>query len=393
MKILLIHNSLNDSRSVSGVLKHYALMAKEWIARGHETDFLIAKAGFSQLADLCPQAGRLSSDDFFDASSHIEQTWRYLPAYVWRLFHAHFQRFPKTYDVIYASNFLIFEVYPAHILARRSNACFVVKLQHLLHAQPNRKGLWDKCFLLTERLAARIANHSANLMMCLSECVKQDYQRLENALGLHPSNLNCVGCGLDFEAFDATPFLEKKYDVVFLGRMHEQKGVLELSELWQIVLTSFPDAKLLIIGEGPHRHKSQKGFRERGIDASANFVGGISEREKNHLLAQSRIGLSLSYEEGWGLSATEYLASGIPVVAYDLPVFRNEFQGHLHLCPTGNVKEVAKALIKLMGNQKAIETFGKRGREFVRRFDYRLAAEKELALMQEAVKKMRQDTK
>ena len=32
--ILIIYNTANDSRSVSGVLKHYLLMARAWIAQG-----------------------------------------------------------------------------------------------------------------------------------------------------------------------------------------------------------------------------------------------------------------------------------------------------------------------------------------------------------------------
>ena len=52
MRILIIHNTLNDSTSVSGVLKHYAFMANEWNAAGHQTDFVLARAGFPQLQQL-----------------------------------------------------------------------------------------------------------------------------------------------------------------------------------------------------------------------------------------------------------------------------------------------------------------------------------------------------
>ena len=54
MRILIVHNTLNDSRSVNGVLRHYVLMAKAWISDGHTTDFLAAKAAQPQLAALAP---------------------------------------------------------------------------------------------------------------------------------------------------------------------------------------------------------------------------------------------------------------------------------------------------------------------------------------------------
>ena len=68
MRILIVHNTLNDSRSISGVLRHYTWMANEWIKAGHLTDFVAARCGFSQIRALAPQSRLFSSDDFFDAS-------------------------------------------------------------------------------------------------------------------------------------------------------------------------------------------------------------------------------------------------------------------------------------------------------------------------------------
>ena len=381
MNILLVHNSLNDSTSVSGVLKHYALVAKGWIEQGHTVDFLVASAGFPQVSDLCPKAGLVSSDRWFNASTYIEQTWRYFPAYGWRMANAHFQRFSRRYDVVYASNFLIFEVYPAWIIARRHQAKFVVKLQHVLHSQPKRNGLFDRLFLWAERVATRIANRHADLMMCLSKVVGRDYGLLEAELGVEKSTVTTVGCGLNFADVDATPKMEKVFQVVFLGRMHEQKGVFELPAVWQQVLKSCPNAKLVGIGEGPHRSELERRFEELGISGSATFVGGVPESEKNRLLAQATIGLSLSYEEGWGLSVTEYLAAGLPVVAYDLPVFQSEFEGHLELLPRGDQLGISRALVRLILDPAECVRRGEEGRQFVRRFDYRTVANEELSLM------------
>ncbi len=386
MNILLVHNSLNDSTSVSGVLKHYALVAKGWIEQGHTTDFLVATAGFPQVADLCPVAGKVSSDRWFNASSYIEQTWRYFPAYGWRLLNAHVQRFERKYDIVYASNFLIFEVYPAWVIARRHRARFVVKAQHVLHAQPKRESVFDRLFLATERMAAKIANRHADLIMCLSDVVGRDYRALEEDLGLPTSNVITVGCGLDFADIDATPQVSKEYDVVFLGRMHEQKGVFELPDVWRRVNRQCPEARLLVIGEGPHRPDTQKLIDEAGLSGTVTFAGGVPEKEKNRLLAASSIGLSLSYEEGWGLSVTEYLAAGLPVAAYDLPVFQSEFEGHLTLHTRGDQDAVAQTLVDWLLNPTVAEQVGKKGREFVHRFDYRTVAQEELDLMEQLFK-------
>ena len=89
------------------------------------------------------------------------------------------------------------------------------------------------------------------------------------------------------------------------------------------------------------------------------------------------MGVSLSFEEGWGLSVTEMLASGLPVVAYDLPVFRELFSKVIQMVPSRAPWKVAEQILKWMESpQEAVELGGK-GASFVRSFDYRTVANHE----------------
>jgi hypothetical protein len=128
MRILIVHNTLNDSRSVNGVLRHYVLMAKEWIAGGHRTDFVAARAAQSQLTELAPQSRLISSDGFFNATGRVDRTWTYFPAYAYRLLTPYGMRLPEKYDVVVASSQLIVETQAARILARRLRARLAVKI-------------------------------------------------------------------------------------------------------------------------------------------------------------------------------------------------------------------------------------------------------------------------
>ena len=151
MKILVVHNSLNDSKSLSGALRHFLVMANEWTAMGHQTDFLCAKCAFPQIRELAPHAGLISSDNLFDATQYISQTWRYLPAYAWRLITCHFTRLPEKYDVVFASSQILFEIQPAMVLARRLGAKLAVKIHHVVSAQRKPTGFFDRLFCYFER--------------------------------------------------------------------------------------------------------------------------------------------------------------------------------------------------------------------------------------------------
>ena len=381
LKILIVHNSFNDGTSMSGVLKHYLLMARAWVDAGHQVDFLVARAGFRQIQTQAPFCGLVCSDSVFDASNYLEQTWRYFPAFGFRMISAHCLSYRQQYDIVYASNFLIFEVYPALIMARRCGAKLVVKIQHLLHSQSGRHTFFDRLFLASEKWSMRLASRYADLVMCLSQHVRKDFSSLAKELNLGCSDPFVVGCGLDFSELDLTPAGTIEFDVVFLGRIHEQKGVFDLPDVWEIIHRRRPESRLVVIGEGPHRKPLMNRMKERGLDASVVFTGGIDEAEKNKLLRQSKMGLSLSFEEGWGLSVTEFLAAGLPVVAYDLPVFRELFSEVLHFVPLKSKSHAAEAILSLLERPEDLECSGEKGMHHARQFNYQEVAHKELSLM------------
>jgi glycosyltransferase involved in cell wall biosynthesis len=382
MRILIVHNILNDSVSVSGVLKHYAFMANEWIAAGHPTDFVVAKAGFAQLRQLAPEAGLLSSDGIFDATKNLSKTWQNMPAFLYRMWNAHWLRLREKYDVVYASGPFIFEVYAARVLARRLRAKWVAKVQHVLHSQPKRNGLFNRMFLHSERVSTRWMNRRAAAVMCLSKVVQDDYRKLEIELGLTPSKSIQVGCGIDCAAMIDGREEKKEFDVVMLGRIHEQKGVFEIPGIWKDVLDKRPEARLLIIGSGPHRAAMEEKFKALGVADSVTCAGSVGETKKNELLARSRVGLSLSYEEGWGLSVTEFLASALPVVAYRLPVFEQVFPDQLELIAPGDSAAAANEIVALLNDDDRRLERGSAGREFAGKYDFREIAKEELQILQ-----------
>ena len=388
MKILIVHNTLNDSKSLSGALRHFLFMANEWTAAGHQTDFLIAKCAFPQLSSFCPKSRLISSDNIFDATNYLEKTWRYFPAYGHRLVTSHFTRLPERYDVVFSSTQQIVEVYPSLVIARRHRAKFASKIHHVLAAQEKRTGFFDKLFLIAERKTTRWMNRRANLVICGTEFVRRDFHALEKNLGLQPhTNTQVYGYGVDLANMPLAWDHPHEYDVVHLGRMHEHKGVFDMPHVWKEVIVKKPNAKLLVIGEGPHRSRTQAMFAELGLSNTVTFTGGIPEKEKNDLLCRSRIGLSLSFEEGWGLSINEFLATGIPVVAYGLPIFDTVFPDQLIKVPVGDKSATARAILDLIDVPARQRELGLRGRQFVQRYDFRNVAKQELAALQQLFEK------
>ena len=74
------------------------------------------------------------------------------------------------------------------------------------------------------------------------------------------------------------------------------------------------------------------------------------------------------WDEPFGLVGPEAMASGTPVVAYDVggvSDWMNDGENGF-LVPPGDVALLAKRIQELAQNRRLAETFGARGREFVR---------------------------
>ena len=385
VQILIVYNSALDARSVSGVQTYFAGVVEHWIAAGHRVDFLVARSAWPVFQSLYPRSQLISSDDLFDPNRYLGQTWRYLPAFAWRMITAHFTRLPVRYDVILACAQFIYEVGPARTLARRCGAALTVKIHHVLSNQRKPAGLFDRMHFLSERLTARWLNREADAILCGTELIGRDFNALEVDLGLVPSRTFATGYGIDLERIPLSIDLPKEFDAVLLGRVHEHKGVFDAVPLWQAVRQRRPGARLLVIGEGPHRAELKARFEAANLGDAVHFSGPVSESEKVALVSRSRVGLSLSREEGWGLSVNEFLAAGLPVVAMEVPVFRSVFPDQLDLVPQKDINATATRVLHWIEHPDLARDRGVAGRAFVERYDHRRVASEEVRILSEAL--------
>jgi glycosyltransferase-like protein len=83
-----------------------------------------------------------------------------------------------------------------------------------------------------------------------------------------------------------------------------------------------------------------------------------------------------SVKEGWGLVVLEALASGLPVVTSDLPVFREYLTHDVNalLVPPGDANRLAGAMRELVCDRERRRRLSARGPEVARRFSWEASA-------------------
>jgi len=105
---------------------------------------------------------------------------------------------------------------------------------------------------------------------------------------------------------------------VIIGRMNaaeDYKGHRELIEAWPLVLKSFSDAELWIVGGGDAESKLKSLASAGAASGRIRFFGAVSEEEKQRLLRQARCLVLPSRGEGFGLVYLEAMRLGRPCLS------------------------------------------------------------------------------
>lgn len=196
----------------------------------------------------------------------------------------------------------------------------------------------------TRTLLARFINwlllKKATLIIGVSESVREDI--LKTNWGLSPEKVMTVWNGIDITPLDTISLNRKPARVKIgvpeneflfgsVGRLAETKGHKYLLKAFAEIRGKCPDAKVVIIGEGPLRGELEEQTRELGIRQNILFLGFRSDVIE--LLPGFDVFVLPSIAEGLSLALLEAMASKLPVIASDaggIPeVFGNEEIGRL----------------------------------------------------------------
>jgi glycosyltransferase involved in cell wall biosynthesis len=142
------------------------------------------------------------------------------------------------------------------------------------------------------------------------------------------------------------------------------------------VISNVPQAELNIVGRGDYIELARLA-ESLGIKQSVKFIGEVSEEQKYEILKRAWIFVTTSMKEGWGLSVIEANYFGAPAVAYDVPGLRDSINDGVTglLVPSGNIEELAKAIVKVLNDTELRERLSQNARSWASSFSYERTAE------------------
>ncbi len=150
--------------------------------------------------------------------------------------------------------------------------------------------------------------------------------------------------------------------VVYLGLLAPYQGTNKLLEAAQHVLAQQPNTHFLIMGY-PDVTSYRALAEQLGVADHVSLPGRILYKDAHAYLALGDVAVApkMSATEGAG-KITNYLAMGLPVVAFDTPVSR-EILGDVGVyARMGDSHDLAQQIVGLLGDEQRATDLAQRGR-------------------------------
>lgn len=137
------------------------------------------------------------------------------------------------------------------------------------------------------------------------------------AAGVAPERVVVLPNGVDVHRFAAGRPRRRTWDIVFVGRLIDEKRVDLLLQAVALVKRSRPRVRCVVVGDGPERERLQALAVDLGVAGNVRFTGHVEDGEVTDYLRAAKALALPSEREGFGIVAIEAQAAGcVPVVVH-----------------------------------------------------------------------------
>ncbi len=188
----------------------------------------------------------------------------------------------------------------------------------------------------------------------VSESTKKDLMRH----GFTANNIAIISEGIQIKPVSSLSKVDKfeSPTIVSLGAMRAMKRTLDQISAFEIAKIKIPNLQLKVAGDASDAYgqKVLRAINESPFAGDIEYLGRISQVEKQALLQKSHAITVTSVKEGWGLIVTEAGSQGTPAVVYDVDGLRDSVRQHqTGLISRESPPALAKQIINILKDKAA----------------------------------------
>ncbi|MEK6277145.1 MAG: glycosyltransferase family 4 protein [Actinomycetota bacterium] len=287
---------------------------------------------------------------------------------------------------------------PTILAARALGYRVVAQVDNIHHGQgPKRKtGVRDALAERFRNLALRIMGRCAAGIVAVKDGIAATLVR---DFGIDPAKVRVIPNGVDVEVIRpvvrSEAIEESKLDpscryVIFIGNIAGWVDFDTMLRAFAAAAETRPQARLLLVGDGPKRPSVEALIAELGIGDRVLLTGYVMDRDRMRNLLGAATVCTIAYrpdeigELGVApVKLAEYLAAGRAVVTTDVIGAREMVEGNgAGVAVPPGVGAMAEALGRLLDDPEAADEMGRAGRRAAeKRYTWRSVVERTLPLL------------
>jgi len=204
---------------------------------------------------------------------------------------------------------------------------------------------------------------------------------------LYGGSYQIIPCGVNTAQFrpDVPPLPQLRdgtTNVLYVGRLERRKGVAHLLKAWARLEQYYPNARLLIGGDGPERVALEQLAQQLGLER-VRFLGYVSASQLPSLFASADVFCApATYAESFGIVLIEAMAAGLPIVAAANAGYAGLLAAHPGnlVVPPGDDRVLAGALATLLDAPDYRRQLGTRNAAAVDRYSWDIVGDQIAAM-------------
>lgn len=235
----------------------------------------------------------------------------------------------------------------------------------------------------------------ADRIIAISETTAKGVKNFINGIDKKVSIVYPGGAGEQFEPSDkiqAKNYISSKFNtslkyILAVTTIEPRKNLDNLLRSYAILIRDNPnfDYQLLIAGgKGWQNSTIYNTYKELKLrENQVKFLGYISSDDLNKIYSGAEVLVFPSFYEGFGLPPLEAMACGTPVVASDIPVFKEILNGAALLTDPHNPEEIADGIYRVLSDKTLAEELSQKGFERIKLFSWEKTAREILKVFEQ----------
>lgn len=378
-KIVFFLNWLQGNEvGLTGGDRIWIELARRWSKKanitivGSEEAIALGRKNHLEVA-YCQSSKKIESKNLISVANLIKNT--FLRTVSGTIFLLQYIKRNKV-DIIYSSSDFLADSFPAFI-AKMSNSKIVWVAGFYLFASPpwnNDSPYKGKAFLrgviywLEQVIPYLIIKKWADKVFVTS---KPDVEKFLTKRR-DASRIVVVQGGVDItesqkylNSGKIIPLEKRKYLACFIGRLHYQKGVMELIDIWKLVTEKQKNAKLAIVGNGVLEGEVKVKIKRLDLSENIEMFGFRDGGEKYKIFKNSKIIVHPAIFDSGGMAAAEGMAWGLPGVSFDLESLKSYYPKGMVKISCFDLDKFADSILDLSENSTLYQKYSQEARDLI----------------------------